>query len=59
MVDHTSEGQIEKAKRLRERIESLKSGHAPAPEGHDKSLHDRVEERARAIREAEQKTQNR
>jgi hypothetical protein len=44
---HTLEGQVQRAKRLREQIEGLKSGtRAPQPD-HPKSLREQVEERAR------------
>ena len=47
---HTKEGQLQRAKRLREQIESLKSGR-PIPEaGRAKSLREQIEERAHQAR---------
>lgn len=47
---HTQEGQVQRAKRLREQIESLKSGRPiPAP-AHGKSLREQIEERAHEAR---------
>ena len=52
---HTRQGQTERAKRLRQQIENLKSG-VPRPDSpeHQKSIREQVEERAREIREHEQ-----
>ena len=43
---HTLEGQVQRAKRLREHIESLKAGRPIAPPGRPKSLREQVDERA-------------
>ena len=43
---HTQEGQIQRAKRLREQIEGLKAGRQVQTPGHEKSLREQVEERA-------------
>jgi hypothetical protein len=52
--EHAREGQIQRAKRLREQIEGLKSGRrGPAP-GHEKSLREQVEERANQGRPADE-----
>jgi hypothetical protein len=51
---HTQEGQVQRAKRLREQIEGLKSGRPVEPPGHEKSLREQIEERANQIREREQ-----
>jgi hypothetical protein len=42
---HTQEGQVERAKRLRAQIENLKSGQHPVP-GRGKSLREQIDERA-------------
>ncbi len=44
--EHTQEGQIQRAKRLREQIEGLKSGRT-GPPGHAESLREQIEDRAR------------
>jgi hypothetical protein len=44
--EHTQEGQVQRAKRLREQIEGLKSGRT-GPPGHTESLREQVEDRAR------------
>jgi cell division protein FtsB len=44
---HTQEGQLQRAKRLREQIENLKSGQPIPAAGHPQSLREQVEERAR------------
>jgi len=44
--EHTREGQVQRAKRLRDQIESLKSGQRAEPPGHAKSLREQIEERA-------------
>jgi len=46
---HTQEGQVQRAKRLREQIENLKSGR-PIPPGQGQSLREQVEERAHKAR---------
>jgi hypothetical protein len=51
---HTREGQVERAKRLRAQIENLKSGQRPAPPGAGKSLREQIAERAEQIRERDQ-----
>jgi hypothetical protein len=43
---HTQEGQIQRAKRLREQIEGLKAGRQVETPGHEKSLREQIEERA-------------
>ena len=43
---HTQEGQVQRAKRLREQIESLKSGRPIQPPGQGQSLREQIEERA-------------
>ncbi|MGA2879841.1 MAG: hypothetical protein ABSG13_12895 [Bryobacteraceae bacterium] len=43
---HTQEGQVQRAKRLREQIESLKSGRPVETPGHEKSLREQIEDRA-------------
>jgi hypothetical protein len=50
---HTQEGQVERAKRLRAQIENLKSGQ-PAPPGAGKSLREQIEERAEQVRERDE-----
>lgn len=47
---HTLEGQAQRAKRLREQIENLKSGQAPEQPAENKSLREQVEERASQVR---------
>lgn len=47
---HVEQGQIERARRLREKIEQLKSGAPPQEPGAKKSLKEQIAER-----EAEQK----
>lgn len=42
---HTQQGQIQRAKRLREQIENLKSGRVE-PATHPKSLREQIDERA-------------
>ncbi|MGP0074983.1 MAG: hypothetical protein ACLPWF_23985 [Bryobacteraceae bacterium] len=42
---HTLEGQVERAKRLREHIESLKSGRPIETPEHPKSLREQIDER--------------
>ncbi len=52
--EHTREGQIQRAKRLREQIEGLKSGGSnQAPHG-EKSLREQIEDRAGKIRQQEE-----
>jgi hypothetical protein len=51
--EHTQEGQIQRAKRLREQIEGLKSGRT-GPPGHPESLREQIEERARHAGELEE-----
>jgi hypothetical protein len=52
---HTREGQVQRAKRLREQIESLKSGRSiDPPPGQAKSLREQVEDRARQAREQDE-----
>lgn len=53
---HTSEGQIERAKRLRMQIERLQSGSQGSPEDHPSSLREKIEERAKEMREKEKKS---
>jgi hypothetical protein len=48
---HTQEGQVQRAKRLREQIEGLKSGRPIEPPGHEKSLREQIEDRANRLRE--------
>jgi hypothetical protein len=44
---HTRDGQVQRAKQLREQIEALKSGRpSEALPGHAKSLQEQIEERA-------------
>ena len=47
---HTAEGQVQRAKRLREQIAKLKSG-APAKPSDEKSLREQVDERAQEVSE--------
>jgi hypothetical protein len=49
---HTAEGQKQRAKRLREQIEALKSGSGPQKE-HKPSLREQIEERAAELRKTE------
>jgi hypothetical protein len=51
---NTSESQTQKAKRMRERIEDLKSGRRPQPPDGAKSLRERIEERANLLRGRDQ-----
>jgi hypothetical protein len=51
---HTQDGQVQRAKRLREQIESLKSGQRSEPPGRAKSLREQIEERADEVREREE-----
>jgi hypothetical protein len=51
---HTQEGQVQRAKRLREQIEGLKSGRRDPAPGHEKSLREQVEERADQVRERDE-----
>ena len=52
---HTLEGQAQRAKRLREQIENLKSGTQPEPApDHQKSLREQIEERAKKAGEREE-----
>jgi hypothetical protein len=45
---HTEQGQVERAKRLRERIDQLQRGQsAPGDSKKDKSLKEQIDERAR------------
>jgi hypothetical protein len=49
---HTEQGQVARAKRLRERIESLRQGHAPPGDPKTpKSLKEQLDERARERQE--------
>jgi hypothetical protein len=50
---HTLEGQAQRATRLREQIENLKSGKQPERPEKNKSLREQVEERASEIRKGE------
>ena len=43
---HTQEGQVQRAKRLREQIEDLKAGRPVQTPGHEESLREQIEERA-------------
>jgi len=43
---HTLEGQVQRAKRLREHIEDLKAGRPIETPGHPKSLREQIDERA-------------
>jgi hypothetical protein len=43
---HTLEGQVQRAERLREHIESLKAGRPIETPGHPQSLREQIEERA-------------
>jgi len=47
---HTLEGQAQRAKRLREQIELLKSGKAPERPAENESLREQIEERAGKVR---------
>lgn len=47
---HTQEGQVQRAKRLREQIEVLKAGRPVETPGHEKSLREQIEDRASQIR---------
>jgi len=49
---HTLEGQVQRAKRLRQQIEKLKSGERPGPVSRPESLREQVEERAQEARVA-------
>jgi len=49
---HTLEGQVQRAKRLRQQIEELKSGERPGPVSRPESLREQVEERAQEARVA-------
>jgi hypothetical protein len=51
---HTREGQVERAKRLRVQIENLKSGQRSAPPGAVKSLREQIGERAEQVRERDE-----
>lgn len=52
---HTREGQVERAKRLRQRIEEMQSGSTkPEPE-QPLSLREQVEKRANEIRKQEER----
>jgi hypothetical protein len=51
---HTREGQVQRAKRLREQIEGLKSGRRDQAPGHQKSLREQVEDRAGQVRERDE-----
>ncbi len=51
---HTKEGQVQRAKRLREQIEGLKSGQRSEPPGRAKSLREQIEERADEVRKREE-----
>jgi len=51
---HTQEGQVQRAKRLREQIEGLKSGQRSQPPGRAKSLREQIEERAEEARKQEE-----
>lgn len=50
--EHAREGQVQRAKRLREQIESLKTGQG-SEAGHPKSLREQIEERAEEVRQNE------
>lgn len=51
---HTLEGQVQRARRLREQIENLKSGSRPKKPDQNKSLREQIDERAEEIRKREQ-----
>jgi len=51
---HTQEGQVQRAKRLREQIESLKSGRSAEPPGHGQSLREQIEDRAKQVRQPDE-----
>ena len=51
---HTLEGQVQRARRLREQIENLKSGSRPEKPDQNKSLREQIDERAEEIRKREQ-----
>lgn len=53
-MSHTQEGQVERAKRLRNLIENLKSGQHAEPEDHKPSLREQVEDRAKEARKREE-----
>lgn len=49
---HTEQGQVERAKRLRERIDRLRRGQPPPDDSKkDKSLKEKIDERARERKE--------
>lgn len=50
---HTLEGQAQRAKRLREQIENLKSGKPSERPEKNKSLREQIEERANEIHKGE------
>ena len=51
MIDQEiREGQLQRAKRLREQIERLKSGHAIQSSDQTRALHEKIEEPARTAR---------
>ena len=50
---HTQQGQIERARRLREHIEKLKSGQPAEEPSQAKSLREQIEERARKVQDSE------
>jgi len=56
--EHAREGQVQRAKRLREQIESLKTGQSPEPAGHPKSLREQIDERAEEVRQNEPRPSN-
>jgi hypothetical protein len=48
---HTQEGQVQRAKRLRELIEDLKSGKPAGKPDHPPSLREQIEDRAKEVQE--------
>ena len=52
---HTLEGQVERAKRLRQQIESLDSGAPGALPKQGRSLREQIEQRAAEARQREEK----
>jgi hypothetical protein len=51
---HTQEGQLQRAKRLREQIEDLKSGRRTQPAAHGASLREQIEDRADQVRQQDE-----
>ncbi len=52
---HTQEGQVQRAKRLRELIENLKSGTATETPENKPSLREQIEDRAKWLEEQKEK----